>query len=468
MKALLSGLIPCLHWCWRTLGVLGGAATISLVRGSFWAVVILSCLGSTASWQYFSSTLRAHEFSQSLREARGNRSWRLPLVIGIDEDGYREFFQGSSPLPRDRILKLVQVVQAHTPPSTRIALSFPVGPEKAEDIGQQRLDSFWLEQPQRWVLPASQAGPEGESDVGSLWQRRLCALGVSFGRVDVPSEFGYPMLGHQYVDAQASVLAARTPACAKALNPKDLVAMPLLPASLEASTIVRFQGDLKSLAQMLDMFSPEVVMIGVLAGPNGILGTPMGDRYAVEIQAAALAGVWNGERLASLGARLIFAWMQVTLLWLLLSLLQPCIDRWIKPPLPDMTGHQFVVLRFKFVAVLLVIAFCLYGWVWLGTVLHAMTGLWISSDLACGITLMFTLFTWNWGRHAVSPFATPWIAWRDAVWSPLRAAWASLRQAQGPGMGFERWWAVGALLLQGLMPFLAMAYLLIALRGTPW
>ncbi|MDD0840871.1 hypothetical protein PSQ40_20010 [Curvibacter sp. HBC61] len=458
-----------LAWARRALGAWGGAVVISGVRGSVWAAVLLLGLGQTSAWQYFVSTLHAHEFRQAAQGSTPERVARMPLVIAVDEDGYRDFFQSRSPLPRDRVLALMQAVQAHTPPQTRIAVNLPVAPGALPDPEQAALDAFWLQQPQRWVLPAWPAEPSVQPGLTQAWREGLCAQGVRFGRPGVPIDFGYPSLSHQFADSQAALLAHDAPHCADPAVPARWQVQPLLPASLEANTVIPFQGDLDLLGQMLDTLAPEAVLIGRMWGPQGLVGTPMGERYEVQVQAAALAGAWSGERMAPPGLAWLAAWGLLSVLWLGMSVLVPWLDRCLRPPSPDMSGHLFLSVRAKPLLIVLCVATCVWAWVALGSAWHAATGYWVSADRACSLVLLSTLLSWNLGRAPVPRYPSPGAAWRHGVWQPVVTAWRSLRAAPaGPWRQREQAWAALALLGQGGLPLAAVAVLLGAGVSGRW
>lgn len=458
-----------LGWARRALGAWGGALVISGVRGSVWAAVLLLGLGQTSAWQYFVSTLHAHEFRQAAQDSAPGRALRMPLVIAVDEDGYRDFFQSRSPLPRDRLLALLQTVQAHTPPSTRIAVNLPVAPGAQPDPDQAALDAFWLQQAPRWVLPAWPADPSVQPGLTQAWREGLCAQGLRFGRPGVPIDFGYPSLIHQFADSQAALLAHDRPHCADPAVPALWQVQPLLPASLEANTVIPFQGDLDLLGQMLDALAPEAVLIGRMWGPQGLVGTPMGERYEVQVQAAALAGAWSGERMASPGLALLAAWGLLSLLWLGMSVLLPRLDRCLQPPSPEMSGHLFLSVRAKPLLIVLCVAVGVWAWVALGSAWHAATGYWVSADWACSLVLLSTLLSWNLGRAPVPLYPSPLAAWRQGVWQPLAAAWRSgLTAPAGPWQRRERVWATLALLGQGGLPLAAVAALIWAGWAGRW
>ncbi|RUP30954.1 MAG: CHASE2 domain-containing protein [Curvibacter sp.] len=473
------------HLLWSYLGQCG----LTMVRGNALFALIMLLMANSGTWKYFASTLAAYDFQRAARWQVSEVVPTMPLIIAVDDTGYRDFFDSRSPVSRDRMLNLIQVIDAHTPPQARIAVDIDLSPDGSDAWAQARLDTFLKARPGRWILPAIQRNATASPTQLKSWRDQMCQAGVRFARPYVPTEFGYPKLTQQYARSLGDALAhPGADACLDPDSEAELLPMPLSAASLNANPMIPFNGDLEVLATLLDQMAPQAVILGGMWGHSDLFSTPVGERYGVQVHAAAAAGAWAGLRVAPRIVELGVTWLFIAALALLLSHAWQRMDRLARPPYANMTGHLFFAARGRGICFVLLALICLFLWVELISFWNAYTGYWIATAQVCASTLMFTAITWNFGRVSPDVFHGVAHAWQFMLRDPIRRDLASLRQCLGlltrrrdqwvdpvgqenlPPLPrwkvfFEALWSCVALVVQMVVPLTSTIYLI---RTTLW
>lgn len=446
---------------------------LSLLWGGLGWLLATSGIG-----QYFTSTLYAHDLQRSAHWAQERGNIAQPVLILIDDTAYESFFQGRSPVSRSQMRALLQTVAEHTPATTRVVLDIDLSPTPSAPEGQEELDAFLSQHPKRWVLPASQSGLVDVAERERVWRSRLCQAGVGFGLPYVPTEFGYPVVTHQYVNSLAYAAGAAQLPCADPTAPMVRTAMPLQGAALQAGQTLPFSGDLAQLASALDAMAPSAVVIGGAWGQSDVLGTPFGERYGVQVHAAAVAGNMDGERLASSWVELVVIWVFVSFISTLRGFFYEQVDSMDGHPIASLPGHAFFKQTGGPVVFLVCMFLLIMGFSELLAVLHAFTGYWISTASVACFSICTILLTWDMGRIKPVHYPSFAQAWDDVVLRPVKSDVFSLHQAAlrlwgrpatwgrvEPGFALTRWQAVregglafASLLSQTALPLSSLVF----------
>ncbi|MDD0840872.1 CHASE2 domain-containing protein [Curvibacter sp. HBC61] len=462
-----------------------GAGVATLLRNNVLLAAVVFLFSNSGGWKYFASTIAAYDFRWAAHWSDTGDEPEQPLVIAIDDQGYRDYFGGHSPVSRAQMRALLRVIQAHTPASTRVAIDIDLSPGPVDGVAQRALDAFWLDQPGKWVLPAVQGGSPAQAQAWRQWREGLCQQGVQFGLPYVPTEFGAPRLTHQYEHSLGDALVRPGGPCVDPdAGAPTQRPMPLLAAALQRPAVLLFQGDLHALAQALDGRRPRAIVLGGFWGLEDRFDTPLGERFGVQLHAAAVAGAWRGERLGSRLSELLVHWTFLSLMSMLLFTLMQRLNAWTQGAPAGQPGLVFFDQVGKPVLLSLTVLACLFGWVTVNAWFHAWTGWWVSSVQACTSVPLITVIVWNYGRAAPQLYKGVRSAWTMGVSEPmrkdlhsLRSAWARLQApaAAPPGAAadpaasqplprWRLWFELGAsslsLLMQNGVPVLTTGYLI--------
>ena len=385
-------------------------------------------LASTGGWKYFTSTVTAHELMRSAAWTRSVDADALPLVIEIDDTGYEQFFHAKSPVSRERMQALLSTIAAHTDKTTRVTIDIDLSPVPGQTTEQAVLQKFLFADPQKWILPAVRGGnPEVVAGLHQ-WRSMMCSHGIDFGLPYVPNEFGYPKMTHQYRNSLGDVSVKRG-VCADPDSPLIQKALPLQSTYLKSGLVVPFSGDLDALAGVLDLVKPKSIVLGGAWGQTDIFATPFGERFGVQIHAAALAGAISGEFISP-------AWADLILSWVFVSFVTTCMyygSRFMTKQganvADNMVGHVFFAERLKPIVLIILALTLLYLLMELLSMLHAATGLWMSTAKLCGTVVVCLLVPWNMGRAEPTKYRNLSKAMKDEVVLPIQSDLHSIRQS---------------------------------------
>ena len=453
---------------------------IRVFRGSVLVVFATLLISHTGAWRFFTSSFLAHDLSRTAHWTKNELQPKRVVVVVIDDEGYQGFFSAKSPLDRKQMTQLLKTVAASAPNAQRITLDLDLSPVPTQPVEQKLLDAYLLQDPKRWVLSAVNSGSEADVAAQKKWRNQLCEKGISFGLPYVPNEFGYPKLTHQYQDGLAEVSLLPAGRCADPAGEFTQRVMPLSPTMLSAGLVVPFNGDLKALAEILRVVEPDWVVIGGGWGNTDVFATPFGDRFGVQVHAAALSGALEQQRVAPYWVQLLAAWIFVGVLSVLLSYTALVFGRWFKPVTDQMTGHRFFIQTIHpllFVLTTFALLFLLSESL---SILHARTGYWLPSGYIAGVGVGTVLFTWNLGRTPTATYGDYRMAWEKVVSTPVKQDFYSVVTAikvlfSGPRAGnwgtpedlapvgrvralTEGLLSFGSLLVQVVLPFLVSLY----------
>lgn len=414
-------------------------SVIRAFRASILSSILLMILASTGGWKYFASTVTAHELLRSAAWTRSVNAEALPLVIEIDDSGYERFFNAKSPVSRERMLALLSTIAAHTDAATRVTIDIDLSPVPEQSAEQTALQEFLFAHPQKWILPAVRGGnPELVSNLRQ-WRTMMCSRGIDFGLPYVPNEFGYPKMTHQYRNSLADV-SIKHGICADPDRALVQKALPLQPIYLKSGLVVPFTGDLEALAGVLDLVKPKSIVLGGAWGQTDIFATPFGERFGVQIHAAALAGAITGESISPVWADLILSWVFISFVTTCMYYASRFMTRQGANVADNMVGHIFFAERLK-PLMLIVLAFIqLYLLMELLSMLHAATGLWMSTAKLCGTVVICLLIPWNMGRAEATKYRDLSKAMKDEVVLPIQSDLHSIRQSALIIIGTSRRW----------------------------
>jgi len=390
------------------------------IRGSLLIGGVVLLLSNTGAWQYFSSSMLAHDVKRAAYWSQTDANSPRVLVVAIDDAGYQDYFSAKSPIDRERARMLLQTVSDHAPKAKRILLDLDLSPVPGQAAGQKALDDFFLTNPQRWVLAAVNSGSEKDVAEQKVWRIQLCEKGISFGLPYLPNEFGYPRLTHQYQSGLADVALQPAGRCAEPSTSYRQKAMPLSPTMLQTGMVIPFNGDLKALGDVLDAVDPDWVVVGGAWGSTDIFATPFGDRFGVQVHAAALAGAIENQRIAPHVLQLIVAWLFVGLASISLGYVTQNLSRWFTPKTDAMAGHKFFVLNVVPLVFTLLILGMLLALSEGLSMLHARTGYWIPSSVVGCTALVSLLMVWDWGKGVAGKHSNLKETWARVVRQPVQ------------------------------------------------
>jgi hypothetical protein len=422
----------------------------------------------------------AHDVKRAAYWSHTDAASPRVLVVAIDDAGYQDYFSAKSPIDRDRAKQLLQTVAGHAPKAKRIVLDLDLSPVPGQVAGQKALDDFFLTAPQRWVLAAVNSGSEKDIAEQKIWRSQLCQKGISFGLPYLPNEFGYPRLTHQYQGGLADMALQPAGQCADPAASYRQKAMPLSPGMLQTGLVIPFNGDLKALGDVLDAVEPDWVVVGGAWGSTDIFATPFGDRFGVQVHAAALAGAMEDQRVAPHLLQLMVAWLFVGMASILLGYTTLNLGRWFTPVTDEMAGHRFFVLSVLPLVFTLTVLGLLLALSEVLSVLHARTGYWIPSSVV-GCTALAAMFmSWNWGKGVARKHLSLKEAWIKVVSLPIKQDIQSIAtsfkvvrlgpqpQAWGVGLrdaqisrkraAFEGFFALVSLIMQTIAPLGSVMY----------
>ncbi|MFY7917589.1 MAG: CHASE2 domain-containing protein [Rubrivivax sp.] len=396
-------------------------------------------LSNSGFWQYLSSSFAAHDLRRAAHWSSETDAARV-VVVAIDDKGFNSYFGGRSPLDRERLRDLLQAVDQGAPAQATLVVDLDLSPS-ARDAAS-RLSPVWADaKPHRWVL----ADPVLQSPDPDLnreqWRSALCAAGIRFGFPHIPTEFGYTSGSHQFQASLVQVAASQEMGCSPwrrlvqiQLSPEGRVdlrrtAFVLDPSSLRQGLVIPFQGDLAQLRDILAQLQPQLVVIGGMWGNADVFLTPFGERYGLQVHAAALEGQARGLRLAPHAVRLLVGWLVVSCLSLCFALMYQALARSMRPWIEGAAGHRFLFRRLWPMFMTLVALLALLGVSEMLAVIHARLGYWIPSASVAIMVLGSLLFVWNWGLNELVLRSDVRQAWRSVVVDPIVQDWHGLGSA---------------------------------------
>ncbi|SER06962.1 CHASE2 domain-containing protein [Solimonas aquatica] len=393
---------------------------IHTLRGPFVFIALAPLIAATGAWHYLASSFAASDAQHTAAWSQDDVRLAKVVVVAIDDVGYQHFFQAQSPLNRERLSELLGTIREHSPKARRIVLDLDASPMPGQAQAQQALDALLLREPALWVLPAVNAG--SEQDIAALrqWRAGLCQRGLSFGLPYVPNEFGYPSLTEQYEGSLADAALQAPGHCVEPASHYHKKAMLLSPIVLQSGLVLPFSGDLQMLGEVLSQLDAEWIVVGGAWGQTDVFGSPFGDRFGVQVHAAALAGGLAHEQEASHLVALIVVFGFISLCTAILNAMSDHIGRLFGRSTPQMVGHNFYITHLQpifFVFLVLGLLMALSEGL---AMLRARTGYWIPTSIVGCTTLAYLLLTWNWGQTRISSHGSFRHLWHGLVLEPIK------------------------------------------------
>ena len=451
------------------------AFLVHTLRSSMLVGGVALLLSGSGAWQYFSSTLIAHDVQRAAALDKGVSPVSV-VVVAIDDSGYESFFSGRSPLSRGRVQQMLETVQANAPSAKRIAVDLDLSPAVGQEGWQDRLDAYLKTRPGFWVLPTVAASADLSAQ--QVWRRGMCDAGVGFAHPFMPTEFGYPKLTHQYQDSIADAMFSQAITCADPDAPLVQKPMVISPTALKAAVVLPFSGDLVALAEMLQVINPEWVVVGGAWGKTDVFATPFGDRYGVQVHAAALAGLLEGQRQVPYWQQLLFGWIFVGLITALAGQAMPRVQVAMQPNFDGMSGHRFFINVLQPILFVLAVGTFLLCFMELQAWWRVRTGVWVPSTFAATNVFVNMTVVWMWGKTAARVHESSGQAWQTLLVAPIRSdihslvccwrtltgqssIWAPIGTGSGPSNGrtvIEMTLAAASLFVQTVAPAVAFFY----------
>lgn len=399
---------------------------IKVFRGSVLVICVSLLITNTGGWRFFTGTFLAHDLNRAAYWSRTELQPQKVVVVVIDDQGYQGYFSAKSPLDRKQMTQLLKTVANSAPNAQRITVDLDLSPVPSQPVGQKLLDAFILQDPKRWVLPAVNSGSDADIAAQKSWRTQLCRQGISFGLPYVPNEFGYPKLIHQFKNGLAEMTLLPPGRCTDPADEFIQRVMPLSPTMLSGGLVVPFSGDLNALAEIVRAVDPDWVVVGGAWGSTDVFGTPFGDRFGVQVHAAALSGALENQRVAPYWVQLLVAWLFVGILSVLLSYTGQLFGRWLSPLSDQMSGHRFFLQVIHPLLFVLTTFALVFGLSELFSLVHARTGYWLPSGYVASVIIGTVLFTWNLGRITAAKYESYQAAWQQVVVVPIKRDFYSL------------------------------------------
>ena len=398
----------------------------------FGGVMLLS---STSAWKFMESSFSAHDL---VREAAWTKNIGSDvLVIGIDDTAFGSFFDGTSPLRRDRLQTLLRTVQQSAPRAQRIVVDLDLAPVAGSD--QSGLATFFSEQPTLWVIADPIRGVADDTPQARAWYGELCRKGVLLGRPYLPTDFGSVNPRYQFLDSLSQVALSGKSACGQrstlaqqGASQDDTLALQRVPASMSPiyaseGLVVPFHGNLDELATLVKTINPRYIALGGMWGTGDVLSTPFGDRYGVQLHGAAIDGALKSYRSIPYAFNFLVLWVSISLMTITLSLFKEWLEKLMGRHISELPGHQFLMERIWPLTALTLIFFALIALAEVLAFVFSLTGLQVNTSVVAGSLLTYMIFIWNFGRGNITRQQNAPVTWNNMFISPVKADWCSLR-----------------------------------------
>ena len=428
-----------LRLLWRLWGQLSGQfwyeTLIRTLRSSFLiggAAVIVS---STGAWKYLVSSFAAHDFVVASSHPP-TRSAPSVVAVAIDRTAYRGYFGDRSPLDPARLQQLLETISDAAPQARAIVIDIDTAPWSGHP--QRRLVRFFAANPRRWVLAEPGLAWAGRTTRRIAWRQRLCSAGVRLGLPYLPTDFGFVSTGYQFAGGLSQVAVdpgfdcARMQRLLQTMPRSDgqlrlrRIPAPMAPDVARQGVVIPFHGDLAQLGMLLRETMPQWIVVGGAWGRNDRFDTPVGQRYGMQLQAAALAGRLRGYRLAPLAVQLLAAWMFLAVMDLLLGWLHRGVERWLDPWKADYAGHRFLAERMWPITLVVLVTAGVLVVSYAGARLWMRTGYWVASPVIAAAAFVNVLFVWKWGLSKPQRHSNTASAWKTVFVDPVRTDWGAV------------------------------------------
>ncbi len=423
----------------RFFGQLLWHVLVSTLRGSLIFGGCMLLVSSTGTWKYLSSSFFAHDLQRVVAWEPADRAQPRVVVVAINDAAYDGYFGGRSPLDRRRLLELLKALDVSAADATGIVVDLDLAPLPGQE--QKELLDFFAKKPGRWVLAEPVLRPTDDTPTRALWRDRVCRTGIRMGLPYLPTEFGYASGSHQYRGSLTDVALDPGFHCTRL---KDTVqnamladgsmgltrySAPMSGAYIKQGWVVPFDGNLEPLKQTVAALQPQWVVLGGMWGTGDVLNSPLGERYGVQLHAAALDGQLQGEFQVAYIYQIMAAWLTLTVISLLLAFVHRALHAVVFPWLDTYPGHRFLMNNVWPVLFTVLVFLCLMGVSEILAVVHARWHGWVPTATIAGSVLGYLMFVWNWGLKAINSPGTIGTTLLHSTMIPLRADWSSAKSA---------------------------------------
>ena len=142
---------------------------LKTVRGSLFLLGGVMLVSGTSVWKFSDSSFAAHDFVRAAHWTGGQAT--DVVTIGIDDMAYAKYFDGRSPLERDKLLLLLQTIQSAAPSARRIVVDLDLAPVLHD--AQDSLFALFTARKDQWVLAEPIRGVADENEATRRWRHRL-------------------------------------------------------------------------------------------------------------------------------------------------------------------------------------------------------------------------------------------------------------------------------------------------------
>lgn len=431
------------------------------------ATLILSHLGVG---KYLISSLEAIDM-RIAAQVESARTDTGVLVVAISDAGFQRYFGGVSPLNQSKLAELLRSVRESAPEARRLLVDLDLSPGPGV-VGAAALETELRLDAKRWVLASAAPATPALAQQQSNWRERLCQAGVSFANPLLPTDFGYVRPTQQYRNSLADVAANKPSHCESATARPELQAATLSPHELNAGIVLAFDGDLQVLQEQIRALSPRWIVIGGNWGHEDVFLTPFGDRFGVQVHAAALASEVQGERQAPYGVQVLVSWLFVSLASFLAARLNQALRGVGWQARQSLPGHRFFDTSVRPAMILSMVLLFAAAMAYALAQFWGRSGIWLPSSMTVLVLLSTVMLAWNWGRDDIPRGGKLSRAWKARFASPvlrelrcLRAAARALAGGARPGVWgrlsrprilFELLMTLASLAFQTVLPALAL------------
>ena len=450
-------------------------------------------VASTGTWKYLASSFFAHDLQRAVAWEHTDMPQPRVVVVAISDAAFDGYFGGRSPLDRGRLLEVLKALDATAGAAKGIVIDLDLAPLAGRE--QKELFDLFTKNPSRWILADPVLRPTDDTPTRAAWRSKLCQAGVRIGLPYLPTEFGYVSGSHQYrgsltdVALDAGFDCQRLKSTVQNANQVDgtiglsRYSAPMSGGYIKQGWVVPFDGNLESMQQTVAAMQPQWVVLGGMWGTGDVLNSPMGERYGVQLHAAALDGQLQGEFQVAYIYQIVAAWISLAIIIFPLTFLYRILNSWTSPWFETYPGHLFLMKRVWPVLFTAIVFSYLLAVSEVLAIVHARWNCWIPTATVAGSVLGYLMLVWNWGMNsmvtqvsvrttlrnsALTPFSTDWSGAKAAYLQAWRGSNAVTQDSDAPVMSRARCVVEGTLALLSLVvqTVLPLASLFFALSKT--
>jgi CHASE2 domain-containing sensor protein len=428
----------------RFFGQLLWHVLVSTLRGSLIFSGCMMLVSSSGTWKYLASSFFAHDLQRAVAWESVDMSEPRVALVAINDTAYDGYFGGRSPLDRGRLLEMLKALDASAGSAKGIVIDLDLAPLPGQE--QKELFEFLARKPARWVLAEPILRPADDTPTRMAWRTKLCQAGIRMGLPYLPTEYGYVSGSHQYRGSLTDVALNPNFDCNRLKNTVQSAmhadgsmglirySAPMSGGYVKQGWVVPFDGNLVSMKQTITAVQPQWVVLGGMWGTGDVLNSPLGERYGVQLHAAALDGQLLGEVQVAYTYQIVAAWLTLTVISFVLTLAYQSFRLVAYPWFETHSGHRFLMNKVWPVVCTILVFCCLMGVSEILAVVHARWHWWIPTATIAGSVFGYLLFVWNWGLKSINLQTSVGTTFLHSTMIPLKEDWSSAQSA------FKRVW----------------------------